>query len=151
MLVDAAAPRGPVARRPDHRGDRLVRDLMSRDPVTVLHQASLEDAADLLYGYGVSALPVVDDDGRLTGVISQTDLVLLRARGAGERDWHRLTVANVMTSPALVIGADDAVAEAARRMTDGAIHRLFVVDADETPIGVISASDIVTEIAEVDG
>ena len=56
-----------------------------------------------------------------------------------------------MTSPALVIGADDPVAEAARRMTDGAIHRLFVVDADEAPIGVISASDIVTEIAEVDG
>ena len=86
MLVDAAAPRGPVARRPDHRGDRLVRDLMSRDPVTVLHQASLEDAADLLYGYGVSALPVVDDDGRLTGVISQTDLVTAagpRRRRAG--------------------------------------------------------------------
>jgi CBS domain-containing protein len=151
MLLHAAAPGRTSSQRPLQRGDRTVRDLMSRDPVTILEQASLEDAADLLCGYDISALAVVDDHDRLVGVISQTDLVLLRGRGAIPRDWHRLTVANVMTSPPLVIGADDVVADAARRMTDEAIHRLFVVDADGAPIGVVSASDIVTEIAEVDG
>lgn len=151
MLVDDDAPgRAPVPDF-DPPGDRLVRDLMTRDPVTILHHASLEDAADLLDGYAISARAVVEDDGRLVGVVSQTDLVLLRGRGTRPHDWHRLTVANVMTSPPVVIGSDAAVAEAARRLTDRAVHRLFVVDADGAPVGVISASDIVTEIAEVDG
>jgi CBS domain-containing protein len=151
MLMEAVAPGSTSSPRPYHPGDRSVRDLMSRDPVTILQQASLEDAADLLCGYDISALGVVDDHGRLVGVISQTDLVLLRGRGAIQRDWHRLTVANVMTSPPLVIGADDVVAEAARRLTDQAIHRLFVVDGDGAPVGVLSATDIVADIAEVDG
>jgi CBS domain-containing protein len=151
MVMHVDAPDRARIRRPDHTSDRLVHELMSRDPITILDHASLEDAADLLFGYDIGALAVVDDDGRLVGVISQTDLVQLRGRGAIQRDWHRLCVATVMTSPAVVIGADDEIAEAARRMTDRAVHRLFVVDADGAPIGVISTSDIVSDIADVDG
>ena len=55
-----------------------------------------------------------------------------------------------MTIPAAVIGADEPVGEAARRMTDLGVHRLFVVDEAQIPVGVIAASDVVTEIAEWD-
>lgn len=53
----------------------LVADVMTIDPVVVVEDAPLEDAARLLRTYSISGLPVVDRDGALVGVISQTDLV----------------------------------------------------------------------------
>lgn len=148
MLRSDVPMRDPV--RPDARGDHAVRDLMSRQPVTVLDDASLADAADLLCGYDISGLAVVDIDGRLVGVITETDLVAFRGRHMSPGDWHRRSVCDLMTIPAAVVGADETVGEAARRMTDLGVHRLFVVDDAQVPVGVIAASDVVGEIAEWD-
>lgn len=138
-------------RHTQRTADRRVRDLMSADPVTITDEASVSDAADLLYGYAINGLAVVDVDGRLVGVVSQTDLVRLRGSGLTRTDWHRLSVGAIMSIPAAVIGADETVGQAARCMTDQGVHRLFVVDDDQAPIGVIAASDVVMDIAESDG
>jgi CBS domain-containing protein len=149
MLRSDVPMRAPV-RRLEACGDHAVRDLMARDPVTVLEDASLADAADLLCGYDISGLAVVDIDGRLVGVITETDLVAFRGNHLSPSDWHRRSVCDLMTIPAAVVGADELVGEAARRMTDLGVHRLFVVDDEQIPVGVIAASDVVTEIAEWD-
>lgn len=130
--------------------DSRVADVMSRDVVTVLADATLGDAAELMAGFGISGLPVVDDDGLLTGVLSETDLVRLRSGAPPTRSWHALLVRDLMTSPAIVVQSGAPVHEAAGLMADRRIHRLFVVDRDGAPVGVLSESDVVAEIADLD-
>jgi CBS-domain-containing membrane protein len=128
-----------------------VAELMTLDPVTVLPDASLQEAEELLRSYQVSGLPVVDEGGDLVGVISKTDLLHLsgrvRDRFADLVDGE-LHVADLMTSPAVVIGRSASVHEAARIMDDHHLHRLVVVDESDRPVGVLSAMDFVALAAE---
>ena len=57
--------------------DLRVADLMTIDPITVAIDATIEEVEDLMRRHHVTGLPVVDDAGRLVGVISQTDILFL--------------------------------------------------------------------------
>ena len=92
-------------------------------------------------------MPVIDGEGLLVGVVSESDLV--RARGSEYlwSRWDSLTVRQVMHSPVLTADASMNVAEAAALMEQAHVHRLVVVGEDQqTPIGVISTSDLVRSI-----
>ena len=130
--------------------DLIVADLMSLEPVVITADAPLEDAERLMRERAVSGLPVVDAEGSLIGVISQTDVIedgdipmaiLLRRRPSG------LRVGELMTSPAVTITPTAPLREA-RLMRDRHIHRLVVVEGDERPIGVLSATDFVALYAD---
>ena len=125
-----------------------VESLMTRRPVVVLDDDAIAGVAELLAGYEITGLPVVDAADRLVGVISQTDLVRLRGSTLPWTGWHSLLVRDLMTAPAKTIRGSAQLDEAARRMTDERVHRLVVVDNHHVPIGVISESDIVREIAD---
>jgi CBS-domain-containing membrane protein len=125
-----------------------VANLMTGSPVVVSEDEAIAGVAELLAGYEITGLPVVDSSDRLVGVVSQTDLVRLRGLTLPWTGWHGLTVRDVMTKPAKTIAASAPLGEAARRMTDEHVHRLVVVDARHSPIGIISESDIVREIAD---
>jgi CBS domain-containing protein len=70
---------GDIVRRVVARGldpsKTLVGDVMTRNPVTIFSDASLVAAADLMKRKGIGHLPVVDNDGRLVGIITRTDIV----------------------------------------------------------------------------
>ena len=128
-----------------------VADVMTIDPVTIAAQASIEAAERLLRLNRITGLPVLDTDGELIGVISQTDLLLagrpsivaaLRNRPSG------LRVGELMSSPALTVPLEASLGEAARRMRDARVHRLVAVDDDGRPVGVLAAMDYVTLFAE---
>ena len=125
-----------------------VASLMSGSPVVVSEDDAIAGVAELLAGYEITGLPVVDSADRLIGVISQTDLVRLRGSRLSWTGWHGLLVRDLMTRPARTIAGTAPLDEAARQMTDERVHRLVVVDDRQTPIGVISESDIVREIAD---
>jgi len=125
-----------------------VESLMTRMPVVVTEEDAIAGVAELLAGYEITGLPVVDADERVVGVISQTDLVRLRGSTLPWTGWHGLMVRDLMTAPAKTIGASASLDEAARRMTADHVHRLVVVDDRRRPIGIISESDIVREIAD---
>ena len=125
-----------------------VESLMTRSPVVVSEDDVIASVADLLAGYEITGLPVVDSADRLVGVISQTDLVRLRGSTLPWTGWHGLLVRDLMTAPAKTILATAQLDEAARQMTTERVHRLVVVDRRQVPIGVISESDIVREIAD---
>ena len=132
-------------------GTLRVGDLMTIDPVSVAADASIEEAETLLASYRISGLPVVDEVGRLVGVISRTDLigdgsVALGALVRGNRSG--LKVGELMTAPAITVSLEATLVEAARIMRDAHIHRLVAVDEHDRPIGVLSASDYVALIAE---
>jgi CBS domain-containing protein len=124
---------------------------MSLDPITVSVDASIEQAQEILRLNHITGLPVVDEEGTLVGVLSQSDLVwgpglhvatLLRKKPSG------LRVGELMTSPAVTVELDVSVIEAARLMLQNRVHRLVAVDAAGRPVGVLSATDYVTLAAE---
>jgi CBS domain-containing protein len=125
--------------------------LMLRDPLTVEDQAPILDAAELMDTFDVTGLPVVDGDGRLVGVISETDIVRAAATRHLWESWPGLSVRHLMTSPAVTVRADTSLEDAARLMERERIHRVIVVDDDgTTPIGVLSLSDFIRMLAEDD-
>ena len=122
---------------------RTVGEVMTANPISVVETASLAEAASILDTRKVSGLPVVDADGTLVGVLSQTDLVRARANQHLVANWPGLAVGQVMTKPALTIAATASLEEAAKAMEERRVHRLVVTNATATPIGIISTSDLV--------
>ena len=129
----------------------LVADLMTIDPITVTVDASIEDAEELLRHHRITGLPVVDSEGRLVGVISQTDLLYLAVPGVQALIRHSpygIRVGEVMSTPPVTIDESATIGDAARLMHDQHLHRLVAVDAHGRPIGVIAAMDFVALAAE---
>ena len=131
-----------------HTTGPTVESVMTVSPVVISEEEAISGVAELLAGYEISGLPVVDSADRLVGVISQTDLIRLQGASIPWHGWHGLIVRDLMTWPAETIDASASLDDAARVMTASGIHRLIVVDDDMAPIGVISESDLVREIAE---
>lgn len=130
-------------------GPRTVGELMTGDPVLASADMPLTDAAAIMEFYRVSGLPVVDGQGDIIGLISQTDLLHARTTEELWSGWPGLTVRHVMTSPAVAVTPDTSLDAAARIMEELRIHRLVVTAADgRTPVGVLSVSDLVRLMAE---
>ena len=128
-----------------------VADLMTIDPITVGIDATVEEAEELMRRNNVTGLPVVDDAGRLTGVISQTDVLYLDVPAVQALIRHRergVRVGEVMSTPPVTIDANATLQDAAIRMHNQHIHRLVAVDDRGRPTGVISAMDFVALAAE---
>jgi CBS domain-containing protein len=139
-------PRGPPSTpmaRPKE-SEALVVDLMAGDPIVVAPDVDLLTVARILSDYDIGGLPVVDAEGRLVGVVSQTDLVRLSASSIHGSGWGSVLVREVMTRPAVTIRGSAPLTDAARMMTEREVDRLVVVgDHAETALGVISDSDLV--------
>jgi CBS-domain-containing membrane protein len=134
---------------------RTVRDVMSTTVVVVCRNATYKDVVEAMDHWNVSALPVVESDNRVVGVISEADLLpkqelrdsdpprleaLLRASELGKAS--AVTVADLMTAPAICIRPEVTLAAAARLMGTRRVKRLPVVDGDDRLVGVISRCDV---------
>jgi CBS domain-containing protein len=124
-----------------------VRDVMTTTVRTIWPTASLKEAALYLREYRVSGLPVVDEHGRVVGVVSESDVVRADAAPPPEHAPH--AVADVMSAPAIVTRPDAPLAEAARRMVTHDVTRLPVLSEGRL-VGVISRSDVVAALAAPD-
>jgi CBS domain-containing protein len=134
-------------------GNLCVADLMTIDPCLITRTASVADAEELMAKHRVSGLPVIDGDGSLVGVVSQTDLMYLtrpQVRTLMGRWETPLTVQEIMTSPPVTVPATMSLENAARVMTEHDVHRVVAVDRKGRPIGVLSATDFVQLAASVD-
>lgn len=143
-----------------------VRDVMTTDVLTVAPTDAVKDAMAALVRRGVDAAPVVDDDGRVVGLLSSGDLIVSESQvhvptvlsilGAtielpGERkrfeeDLRRAvggTVADVMTLDPFTSGPDDTLEDAATSLHVHDVSRLPVVDGDGRLVGIIARGDII--------
>lgn len=134
----------------------LVKQRMTANPFTATPGESIPDAQATMDRHTVRHLPVVED-GTVVGVISENDIAAaLPSRAttlsAGEATYlvSRLTVATVMSRPALTIGPDALLEEAAVIMRDRKIEMLPVVE-DGTLIGVITESDLLDSFIDLLG
>jgi len=127
----------------------VVGDLMTIEPVVTSADARVEDAIRLIETYQISGLPVVDDAGRLVGVISQTDLVRLGDEPrVSPRRRRALRVADVMSTPPITVERLTRLSDAARLMHDRHVHRVVAIDDVGRPVGVLSSMDFVALYAE---
>jgi len=118
--------------------------VMTPYPVVLGVDTPLDEVAERLAQNGITGAPVVDGDGFLVGVVSQTDLVRVAARlAAGQRSWSGFTARHVMTHEPITATASQPLVDAIRRLERYEIHRLVVVGDDgRTPIGIVSTSDL---------
>ena len=126
----------------------LVRDRMTRNPVTVTTDTSLKDALDLLRSSHFRHLPVVDKDSKLVGIVTERSLVYASPTPATtlsvfevEYILSNTQIGQVMHSPVITVGPDVPIEEAARIMVDHRIGCLPVLE-DDRLIGIISDTDI---------
>jgi CBS domain-containing protein len=131
-------------RRTEPDGHLTVGTVMTPFPVVVNLDTPLEEVAEQLAQNDITGAPVVDADGYLVGVISQTDLVRTAAAGTTDgRGWVGYTARHVMTRTPVKAKADMPLADAVRRLERHGVHRLIIVAADgATPIGIVSISDL---------
>ena len=132
-----------------------VKDVMTTPVVAVKPTASFKELAVMLRRHRVSALPVVDDDTRLIGIVSEADLLVkevLNGSGGGamagllpHREQEKadgVTAADLMTRLTVTITPEDTVEQAARLMYHLRVKRLPVVDPGGQLVGIVSRSDL---------
>jgi len=150
-----------------------VKDVMTRYVVAVQRGASFKDMAARLSRFRVSAFPVVDEDGTVIGVVSESDMLARKAlelarealadRRAGQTGglagWTHaeefeepdgLTAGELMSHPAVTITPDESVETAARLMYNCRVKRLPVVDAGGHLVGIISRADVLSVFDRTD-
>ncbi len=138
-----------------------VEEVMTVNVVTTTPDTDLHEAARLLSENRISGMPVVDDNKRVIGVISEADILVLAGmkRGHTFRDILRgilgeplaarksgEKVQDVMSFPPITGKPDDDVADVARLLDEKRIKRLPVVDDEGKIVGIISRADIVRAI-----
>jgi CBS domain-containing protein len=118
-------------------------ELMTTDPIVIPDELAAADAARILEFYRVSGAPVVDREGAIVGVVSESDLVHAFTSAPLLDAWPGLTVVDLMSRPAITVGGGVLADEAARLMEANHVHRLVVVASDQrTPIGILTRSDL---------
>jgi acetoin utilization protein AcuB len=129
----------------------LVRDCMTRDPITVRPHSDPLAAISLLKSARVRRLPVVDEEGRVVGMVTQTDLerFLSKAPSPGIlKRQHR--VEQAMVTPVVTVSQDHPMEEAARLMVEHKIGSLPVTE-EERLVGIITETDIFKQFVDILG
>lgn len=131
----------------------LVRDWMSTDVITVTPETTLPEAHQIMTNEEIRRLPVVDERGRLVGIITIGDIRSAEPSPATSLSiWEMnyllssLKIEKIMTRHPRTIGADATLAEAARTMLEYRVSGLPVVDEGMQVIGIITESDIFTMV-----
>jgi CBS domain-containing protein len=144
-----------------------VKDVMTEQVVAVRRDASFKEMAARLREFRVSAFPVIDENRRVIGVVSEADLLAKEAlagdhaaipaalTGILHHKEHQkaegLTAGDLMTHPAVTVRPDDSVEHAARLMYTLQVKRLPVVDRGGYLVGIVSRTDLLAVFDRTDG
>jgi CBS domain-containing protein len=150
---------------------KTVADEMTPNPITVKPELPLQQAIQILADNKISSVPVIDESGKLVGILSETDIlwqqsgvtppayitifdsvIYLENPARYEKELHKAlgqTVEEVMTQEDVTtITPDQSLSEAARLLHEKRVHQLPVLDESEKVIGVIACSDIIRMMAK---
>ena len=139
-----------------------VKDVMTTRVIWVKKDATFREMAAALREYRVSAFPVVDDDRKVIGVVSEADMLNKEALGdepgvfggiLHRRDQAKargVTAADLMTAAVVAVRPDDTVEHAAKLMYDRKVKRLPVTNEDGRLVGIISRADVLSVFDRTD-
>ena len=142
-----------------------VADLMTRDVVTVEYGASLLEAWALMRRHRIKALPVIDGQRRILGIVSRADFMRsadldspagMRARLSylikrSSRPKQPETVGQIMSTQVRVASANRSVAELVPIFSDDGHHHIPIIGLDERLVGIITQSDFVRALYRWEG
>lgn len=145
-----------------------VGDIMTKDVVTVKRETTVQELAEIFTSRRIGSLPVVDDEGNLIGIVTETDLIeqdknlhiptvvsifdwviYLESEKKFERELKKMTgktVGDIYTEKRETVTADTPVRVAADIMSSKKIHALPVVDGRKV-IGIVSRIDLIRSMA----
>jgi CBS-domain-containing membrane protein len=139
-----------------------VKEVMTTRVIWVKKDATFREMAAALREHRVSAFPVIDDDGKVIGVVSEADMLTKEALDgepgviAGllhHRDQVKargVTAGDLMTTAVVAVRPDDTVEHAARLMYDRRVKRLPVTGTDGRLVGIISRADVLAVFDRTD-
>lgn len=138
-----------------------VKEVMSSEVVSTRCDAPFKEVARLLAEHRISGLPVVDDEDKVVGVVSETDLLYHQVRQEPEHGHRRFhlpkltrssrvaavkararTAEHLMTRPAFIASPGQYVTEAARTMDQHRVERLPVVDDEDHLVGIVTRGNL---------
>lgn len=144
-----------------------IKDIMSTEVITVSTSDSVEQCAKLLQENNISGLPVLDDAGKVAGIVTEGDLIRRTSRikapgyleilggliylGSPKKFVEKLQRAMsleaglLMSTDVIYVKPDDTIEQAATLMLDNSISRLPVID-DEKLVGIVSRRDIMSSL-----
>jgi acetoin utilization protein AcuB len=135
----------------------LVYERMSRHPMTVSPNTPVEQALKRMRDERIRRFPVVDDAGKLVGIVSDKDLLYAAPSPATSLSiyelhylYSRITVSQVMTREVVTVEENDPIEEAARVMVDNKIGGLPVMREGKL-VGIITETDIFKTLMEMMG
>jgi CBS domain-containing protein len=143
----------------------LVRDVMTTEVVAVEPSTPFKEITARLARHRISAVPVLDADRRVLGVVTEADLLLKQEHPDPEAKippiWSRrrrrerkkaaaVVAGKLMTAPATTVSPTVTLAEAARRLHDAGVQRLPVVDETDRLVGIVSRADLLTVFTRPD-
>ncbi|NET67034.1 MAG: CBS domain-containing protein [Moorea sp. SIO1G6] len=148
---------------------KTVAEVMTRDPIVVQPETPIKEVIKIIAEQSISGLPVVNEAGKLVGVISETDLlwqetgveppvyimfldsvIYLENPARYDQELHKAlgqTAGEVMTGHPMSIKPDQPLRKAAKLMQEKSIHHLPVTDEAEQVIGILTSGDIVRAMA----
>jgi CBS-domain-containing membrane protein len=139
-----------------------VQEIMTTRVIWVSKDATFREMAVALRDHRVSAFPVVDDDHKVIGIVSEADLLTKEALddepGVLTGLLHRkdqakargVTAGDLMTATVVAVRPEDTVQHAAKLMYDRRVKRLPVTDADGHLVGIISRADVLSVFDRTD-
>jgi CBS domain-containing protein len=136
----------------------LVRDVMTAEIVSVTPQSPVKKAIQLMHAHQITAMPVLDEQGALVGVVSEADVI--RGSMIPDRRAHEIpvrversslpaTVGDVMTPRPVTIRSDQDLAAAVQLLADTQVKSLPVVDGGRVA-GMLSRRDLIAVLARSD-
>ncbi len=135
-----------------------VKDNMVSGPITIGPDQSVSEAIDLMSENGLHRLPVVDKNGKLTGLITEGVITSNTPNNATSLSvfelnylLNKLTIKDIMIKDVITIGKDALLEEAATILRKNDIGCLPVIDEDNTLIGIITHNDIFTAFIDLLG
>lgn len=117
----------------------LTRDIMTREPRCIGENDSLSIAASLMSEIGVGSLPIYGEDGKLTGVLTDRDIVIKAV--ADGLDPETTPARTLASGNVVTVDASDDVTVALERMRSHRVHRVLVME-NRVLVGIISQSDV---------
>lgn len=118
-------------------------DVMIKDVITVSESTPLKEVAKMFSENKITGAPVVNDEGELVGVISETDIIR-KTNSIGA--WSPSTAGQIMTKPAVSVSPTDTLQRICELMYNRSIHRVVVAEG-KTIVGILTTMDILRAIA----
>jgi len=120
------------------------KDIMEQPVIAATPQASLRDVATQLVSNEFSGMPVAAPDGRVVGVITESDIIRALIQG---KKLENLTAADVMSRPPITVDVDTPLEDVMKSLEDHRIVRVPVT-SENMLIGIISRRDVIRAILE---